>query len=65
MYRLDKTAFKRQTAQEADHTTSYWKDKSAKQKLNAASYLILAAYGMLESGYPPMDKTMFHKKKRP
>jgi hypothetical protein len=65
MYRLDKTIFKHQTVQAADQSTDYWKEKTAEERLSAATYLILSAYGMLESGYPPMDKSIFQFKIRP
>jgi hypothetical protein len=65
MYRLDKTTFKHQTVQAADQSTDYWREKTAEERVRAATYLILSAYGMLESGYPPMDKSFFQFKNRP
>jgi hypothetical protein len=65
MYRLDKTTFKHQSVQAADQSTDYWREKTAEERLSAATYLILSAFGMLESGFPTMDKSFFQIKTRP
>lgn len=63
-YRLDKTAFKKQSIKEADQTADYWRKQTPQERLRAASYLILSAYGLLGSDFPEMDKTSFTKSKR-
>jgi hypothetical protein len=39
MYRLDRTAFKQQTAEEADNHVAYWLQQPAAERLRAAMYL--------------------------
>ncbi|MEQ8535160.1 MAG: hypothetical protein RIB86_25110 [Imperialibacter sp.] len=63
-FRLDKTAFRIQSFAEADDQRAYWLSKSDEEKLKAATYLILSAYGLLETGFPPMDKNVFSMEKR-
>jgi hypothetical protein len=58
-FRLDKSAFHIQTFKEADDQRAYWLAQSDTEKLKAATYLILSAYGMLGTGFPPMDKSAF------
>jgi hypothetical protein len=62
-YRLDKTAFKKQSIKEADRTVKYWRAQPPEERLRAANYLILSAYGLLDTGFPPMDKSAFSKRK--
>ena len=61
-FRLDRTAFKATTARDADDQVSYWKDKSYKERLEAAFYLIYKAYGVNAS--TKLDRTAFSKRKR-
>jgi len=63
-YRLDKTAFKKQSLKEADRTVQYWRKQPPEERLRAATYLILSAYGLLDTGFPPMDKGAFSKSKK-
>lgn len=60
-YPLDKTAFQAMTLREADNHYDYWKDKSLKERLNAACYLINQFYGTTPQ--TPIDKTVFTKRK--
>lgn len=60
-YPLDKTAFQGMTLREADDHYGYWKDKSMKERLDAACYLINQFYGT--SPQTPIDKTIFTKRK--
>ena len=60
-YRLDKTAFQAMTVQEADNHWVYWKNKSLKERLDAACYLINQFYGTTPQ--TPVDKTIFTKRK--
>jgi len=56
MYKLDKSFSKASTLQEASSNYNYWKTKSMRERLAAATYLIKAAYRISE--FPPMDKTV-------
>lgn len=60
-YSLDKTAFQGMTVQEADHHYGYWKNKSMKERIDAAFYLINQFYGTTSK--TPVDKTVFTKRK--
>jgi hypothetical protein len=62
-FRLDKTAFRIQSFKETDDQRAHWLAQSEEKRLEAATYLILSAYGLLESGFPPIDKTAFSMKK--
>ena len=42
--RLDRTAFKHQTLEEAAHNLEYWKKQSYAKRLEAANYLNSVAY---------------------
>lgn len=63
MYRLDKTAFKAQTYQEADDNTGYWKTQTPVERLKAAWYLISCAYNFPLDSPPRIDKTAFSMRK--
>lgn len=60
-YRLDKTAFRAMTVEEADEHYGFWKDKSFTERLNAAFYLINTFYGT--NPKTQIDKTVFAKRK--
>jgi len=60
-YRLDKTAFQGMTVEEADNHYTNWKNKSLKERLDAACYLINQFYGTTPQ--TPIDKTVFTKRK--
>jgi hypothetical protein len=60
-YRLDRTAFKMQTFEEANNHYGYWKDKSYKERLEAAFYLINQAYQV--SSAMRVDRTVFSKRR--
>lgn len=59
IYRLDRTAFKAQTAIEAANHASYYKNLSWQERLQIASYLNSVAYNYPEHNPPRMDKTKF------
>ena len=61
-FRMDRTAFKAMTAAEADDHVTYWKDKSPRERLEAACYLINQAYGTTPQ--TKLDRTIFSKRKR-
>ncbi len=60
-YRLDKTAFQAMTVQEADHHYRYWKNKSLKERLDAACCLVNQFYGATPQ--TPVDINVFTKRK--
>ncbi len=60
-YKLDKMAFQAMTVQEADNHWGYWKNKSMKERLDAACYLINQFYGTTPQ--TPVDKSIFTKRK--
>lgn len=61
-FRLDRTAFKATNAKDADDHVTYWKDKSYKERLEAAFYLINQAYGV--TAETKLDRTVFSVRKR-
>jgi len=64
LYRLDRTAFKRQTAEEADNQDGYWLRKPPQERLRALMYLNAQVYGYVQSGPPKMDKSKFKCRRR-
>jgi hypothetical protein len=60
-YTIDKTAFQAMTLQEADRHYGYWKNKSMKERLDAACYLINQFYRT--NPHTPIDKNVFTKRK--
>ena len=62
--RLDKTKFKIQSFEEADHQTAYWRNKTMDERLQAAYHLSLRAYGYDPEHPPKMDKSVFSIRSR-
>jgi hypothetical protein len=63
-FRLDRTAFKIQSHQEAGHTRQYWLAKTPRERLAAAWFLTCAAYNLDCQNPPRMDRSAFAIKKR-
>ncbi len=63
MYKLDRTAFKSQSANEPSSHASYWKKQSAEERLKAAMYLNSVAFNYDFSNPPRMDKTLHRQRK--
>ena len=64
-YRLDRTAFKMQTAEEATRSQAeYYRTLTPTERLRIANYLNSVAYNYPENDPPRMDKTFFRIKKR-
>ena len=61
--RLDRTAFKMQTAAQASNTTAFWLQQSDGDKLRAAYHLSLRAYGYDPADEPRLDRTKFSMRK--
>jgi hypothetical protein len=62
-YRMDKTAFKLQTVEEADDAMRDYTNHTAKERLEIAYYLASIAYKFDMDNPPRMDKTAFRIKK--
>ena len=58
-YKLDRTAFKAQTAEEASHQYGYWKTKTLAERLRAAFYLNSVAYNFDINNPPRLDRNFF------
>ena len=63
-YRLDRTAFKAQTATEASDHARYYKKLSWQERLRIANYLNSIAYNYPESAPPRLDRTAFKVRSR-
>ncbi|TZF86440.1 hypothetical protein FW774_05195 (plasmid) [Pedobacter sp. BS3] len=64
-YRVDKTAFKAQTASEASaQHARYYRSLSWQERLKIANYLNSIAFNYPENRPPLMDKTMFSVRAR-
>ncbi|GAA4461612.1 hypothetical protein GCM10023093_06560 [Nemorincola caseinilytica] len=61
-FRLDRTAFKAINAKDADDHVSYWRNKTLRERLEAAFYLINQAYGT--TNQTRLDRTVFSVRKR-
>jgi hypothetical protein len=64
-FRLDRTAFKAQTAAEAADHAQYYKDLTWQQRLKIANYLNSIAYNYPENNPPKLDRTKFSARARP
>ena len=58
-FRLDRTAFKAQTAVEAADHKQYYQNLTVKERLRIAHYLNSIAYNFPVEDTPRMDKTKF------
>lgn len=63
-YRLDKTAFKAQTAAEASNHAAYYRKLTWQERLRIANYLNSIAYNYPENEPPKLDRTVFKAKAR-
>jgi hypothetical protein len=64
-YRLDRTAFKVQTAEEASKSdAAYYRTLSPQERLRIANYLNSIAYNYPENDPPRLDKTVFKIRSR-
>ena len=61
--KLDRTAFKHQTAKEASNNVAYWRSRPDAEKLRAAYHLSLRAYGYDPADEPRLDRTVFSMRK--
>ncbi|RYY37507.1 MAG: hypothetical protein EOP46_02345 [Sphingobacteriaceae bacterium] len=64
-YRLDRTAFKAQTADEASAShAAYYKKLTWQERLRIANYLNSVAYDYPEKNPPKVDRTKFSVRSR-
>ncbi len=63
-YKLDRTAFKAQTLEEASDHSFYYKSLSWAERLRVSAYLNSIAYNYPLATPPQIDKTAFKAKKR-
>jgi len=63
-FRLDRTAFKGQTAVEAADHKQYYQNLTVKERLRIAHYLNSIAYNFPVDDPPRMDKTKFSVRSR-
>jgi len=64
-FRLDRSAFKAQTAEEAADHTAYYAKLSWQERLAIASYLNSIAYDYPLHTPPKLDRTKFRAGKQP
>ncbi|MBK7886645.1 MAG: hypothetical protein IPJ86_04865 [Bacteroidetes bacterium] len=58
-YRLDKSAFRIQTFEEASNNKEYWLSKSPSERWHAVWYLICSAYDLDPENPPRLDRSVF------
>jgi hypothetical protein len=64
-YRLDRTAFKGQTAEEAVKSQAeYYRSLTWQERLRVANYLNSVAYNYPENNPPRLDRTAFSVRSR-
>jgi hypothetical protein len=63
-YRLDRTAFKAQTAEEASNHAAYYRKLTWQERLRIANYLNSVAYNYPENEPPGLDRTVFKVRAR-
>ncbi len=59
LYKLDRTAFKAMTAEEADQYQRDYSKETLEERLEIALYLTSIAYNFDMKNPPGMDKTLF------
>lgn len=59
MYKLDRTAFKAQSFEEADNQVNYWLQQPPAERLRAATYLIYSAWNLDPDNPPRLDREAF------
>ncbi len=64
MYKLDRTAFKASTVEEASEHASYYKSLSWQERLRITMYLNSIAFRLVGIPEPRMDKTVFKVRAR-
>ena len=62
--KIDKTAFSAFKKSKEPNDFMYWKEKTIRERLEAAAYLISIAYGHDVNHPPKVDRTKFEMVKR-
>ncbi len=62
-YKLDRNQFKVNTFAEASNSYEYWKNQSINERLKAATYLTLKAWGFNPDNPPALDRQVFSMRK--
>lgn len=63
-FRLNRSAFKAQTAKQAEDHSHFYKSLSWQERLRIAAYLISMAYNYPENNPPKLDKSKFKASSR-
>ncbi|NUQ80777.1 MAG: hypothetical protein HUU10_04115 [Bacteroidetes bacterium] len=63
-FRLDRTAFSKQSLEEADQSREWWLTRSGEERIVAGLFLTYLAYGIDPENPPPLDRTAFRVEKR-
>jgi hypothetical protein len=63
-FRLDRTAFKAQTADEAADHSQYYQSLTWQERMKIANYLNSIAYNYPENEPPRLDRTAFSMRSR-
>ena len=63
-FRLDRTAFRSQTAKEASNHGAYYRSLTWQERMKIANYLNCIAYNYPENDPPKLDRTVFSCRKR-
>ncbi len=64
-FRLDRTAFRAHTFEEADNQLKFWLSKTPTERIQAAYYMICKSYGFNLENPPHLDRTKFVARKHP
>ena len=62
--RLDRTKFKSGKSEDQNSDIDFWMDKTPKERLATAWYLICSAYGLEYRADHRLDRTVFKMRKR-
>lgn len=57
--KFERSLFQKLSFKEADIQTEYWKTKSYTERLEAATLMIKLSYGLIDQGFPSMEKELF------
>ena len=64
MYKLNRTAFKMQTNEQASNNCEYWLAKTPAERLKAVAYLNSVAFNYPINNPPRLDRTHFKVRSR-
>jgi hypothetical protein len=64
MYKLNRTAFKASTVEDASEHSPYYKNLTWQERLRITMYLNSIAFHLVGKNEPTMDKTVFNTRAR-